>query len=202
MNPFNRVRWFHGLFVLAFLLAYFTGDEGERLHVWLGYSLVAFLVIRLFTTLVKVKGFPPLSPTFRPGMAVSAVSRSLVVALLLAISVTVATGLTMVDNARVLGITAAAPANIVAAADEEWAESTIPPWLEQVEDFHELAANTTLTLAGLHVGFLLAFRRRFALNMIPGLANLAQCCRGLAAKIAPMAGISSSATKGAILPER
>ena len=201
MNPFNRVRWFHGLFVLAFLLAYFTGDEGELLHVWLGYSLVAFLAIRLLTALVKVKGFPPLSPAFRSGMAVSAVSRSLVVALLLAISVTVATGLTMVDNARVLGITAAVPAN-VAVADEQWEESTIPPWLEQVEDIHELAANTTLTLAGLHVGFLLAFRRRFALNMIPGLANLAQCCRGLAAKIAPMAGISSSGTKGTILPER
>ncbi|MFZ1324648.1 MAG: hypothetical protein WAT67_01250 [Candidatus Contendobacter sp.] len=44
----------------ALLLAYFTGDEGERLHVWLGYSLVAFLVIRLLTTLVEVKGFPPL----------------------------------------------------------------------------------------------------------------------------------------------
>ncbi|MER2528956.1 MAG: cytochrome b/b6 domain-containing protein [Candidatus Competibacter denitrificans] len=200
MSPFNRVRWFHSLFVLAFLLAYFTGDEGERLHVWLGYSLVAFLVIRLLTALVKVKGFPPLSPAFRPGMAVSTVSRSLVVALLLAVSVTVATGLTMVDNARVLGITAAVPAN--AAADEEWEESTIPPWLEQVEDIHELAANTTLTLAGLHVGFLLAFRRRFALNMIPGLANLAQCCRGLAAKIAPLAGISASGTKGTILPER
>jgi cytochrome b len=38
----------------------------------------------------------------------------------------------------------------------------------EIEELHEIAANTTLVIAAIHSGFLLAFRRRFALNMIPG----------------------------------
>lgn len=61
-----------------------------------------------------------------------------------------------------------------------------------LEDVHEVAANTALGLAGLHVGLLLAFRRRFALNMIPGLAILAQRTSRFAAKAASVFGVSSA----------
>lgn len=189
MNPIYRLRLFHLLFVLAFLIAYFTGDEGELLHVWIGYGLVVLLVSRSIMALTRVKGFPALRPSFRPGMAVAAASRALVVALLLSIGVTVATGLTMVDNARVLGITAA-PAIAPAYADGAGKESdrASSEFLEDIEDIHEVAANATLGLAGLHVLFLLMFRRRFALNMIPGFDALAGYCRGLMLKAGEIYG--------------
>lgn len=187
MNPFHRVRWFHGLFVLAFLAAYFSGDESELLHVWLGYGLVAFLVARLIVVRARVKGFPALWPSFRSGLTVTAASRAVVVALLLSVGVTLATGLAMVDNARVLGITgvsAMAPAD---AAREE-SGGIAREFFQEIEDVHEIAANTTLGLAGLHVTFLLAFRRRFALNMIPGFEGLARRWRGLASKASGVCG--------------
>ena len=183
MNPIHRLRVFHFLFVLVCLVAYFTGDESDLLHVWLGYGLVALVVARLIMALAKVRGFPTLWPSFRPGMAIATASRALVVALLLSVSVTLATGLTMVDNARVLGITpvpAIAPADIDDVSVEP--DRATHEFLEDVEDVHEIAANTTLGLAGLHVAFLLAFRRRFALNMIPGFDALARRWRNLASK--------------------
>ena len=189
MNPIDRLRLFHGLFVLVFLVAYFTGDESDLLHVWLGYGLLALLVIRLLMALARAKGFPVLWPSFRSGMAVAAASRALVVALLLSASVTLATGLTMVDNARVLGIT---PVPTIAPADvdetrEQSARAT-HQFMEHIEDVHEIAANATLGLAGLHVAFLLAFRRRFAFNMLPGFDALARRWRGLASKVSGVRG--------------
>jgi len=188
MNPFTRLRWFHGLFVLAFLAAYITGDDGELLHIWLGYSVVSLLLVRLVFAWFRVEGFPALWPGYRPGMTVSLVSRALVMALLLSISGTAATGLMMVDNARVLGIGAATVAES-AATEQAWEEST-PHFFEQLEAVHELTANTTLGLAGLHVGLLLTFRRRFALNMVPGLAMFAQLSSRFAAKAASAFRIS------------
>ncbi len=183
MNPIYRLRIFHLLFVLVFLIAYFTGDESDLLHVWLGYGLLTFLVVRLLMALARVKGFPALWPSFGSGMAVATVSRALLVALLLSTGVTLATGLTMVDNARVLGITPV-PTIAPAGVDEAREKSTraTHEFLEDIEDVHEIAASTTLGLAGLHVAFLLAFRRRFALNMIPAFDVLARRWRGFASK--------------------
>ena len=183
MNPIYRLRVFHLLFVLVFLIAYFTGDESDLLHVWLGYGLLAFLAVRLIMALARIKGFPALWPTFRPGMAVATASRALVVALLLSVGVTLATGLMMVDNARVLGITTASAIAPADANDEsKEPDRAAYEFAEDVEDVHEIAANTTLGLAGLHVAFLLAFRRRFALSMIPGFEALARRWRSLASK--------------------
>jgi 3-ketosteroid 9alpha-monooxygenase subunit B len=170
MNPFNRFRLFHGLFVLGFLAVYFSGDDGELLHLWLGYGLVVLVAIRLLLALIRVKGFPTLWPAFRSGAVSITVSRLLVIALFLSVSITVATGLTMVDNARILGIANTpwiAPAHadyygVVGVGDAGWLLSS------EIEELHEIAANTTLVIAAIHSGFLLAFRRRFALNMIPG----------------------------------
>jgi len=187
MNPFHRVRWFHGLFALAFLAAYFSGDEGELLHVWLGYGLVAFLVARLIVARARVKGFPALWPSFRSGLTVTAASRAVVVALLLSVGITLATGLAMVDNARVLGITSVSAMAPADAAREE-SDGIAREFFQEIEDVHEIAANTTLGLAGWHVAFLLAFRRRFALNMIPGFEGLARRWRGLASKASGVCG--------------
>lgn len=194
MNPLTRLRWFHGLFGFAFLAAYFTGDDGELLHIWLGYSLLILLLLRLLVARFRIQGFPVLWPSYRPGMVMSMASRSLVLALLLSVSVTVVTGLMMVDNARVLGLSAATVSE--PSATERSLEESTPqffPQLEEVlEEVHEVAANSTLGLVGLHISLLLAFRRRFALSMIPGLATLAQYSSRFAAKAASAFGLPSA----------
>lgn len=192
MNPFNRFRLFHALFALTFLAVYFSGDDGELLHIWLGYGLVILIAIRLLLALIRIKGFPPLWPNFRSGAVAVTVSRILVVALFLSASATLATGLTMVDNRRILGI-AATQAITPAYADDETLESLGSEsrlFDSEIEELHEIAANATLIIAAIHVGFLLAFRRRFALNMLPGFGPATRNRSGPASK----AGAASSAS--------
>ncbi len=172
MNPFNRFRLLHGLFVIGFLAVYFSGDDGDLLHVWLGYGLVVLVAVRLLLALIRVKGFPALWPTFRPGAVSITVSRVLVIALFVSASATLTTGLLMVDHVRVLGLAATqviAPA--YADDDEAWEKSgrMLSGFSSHaVEETHEITANATLIIALAHLGFLLAFRRRFAISMIPG----------------------------------
>ena len=42
---------------------------------------------------------------------------------------------------------------------------------DEIEEIHEVTANATLIIAVVHLGFLLAFRRRFAISMIPGFGS-------------------------------
>jgi len=194
MNPLNRFRLFHALFVLGFLAVYFSGDDGDPLHVWLGYGLVVLLTARLVVALSRVKGFPALWPVFRTHAVPITVSRLLVMALFLAASVTVVTGLIMVDHSRVLGLTARPMMTPVDTDDEEWEGSGRGIEVfssDAIEEAHEMAANTTLGLAALHIGFLLAFRRRFALNMIPGFGPAAKNRNGPTAKVALASGASA-----------
>lgn len=44
-DPF--VRWFHWSLVAAFAVAYVTGDEESRLHVWSGYAVLALVGARI-----------------------------------------------------------------------------------------------------------------------------------------------------------
>lgn len=171
MNPFNRFRLFHALFVIGFLAVYFSGDDGDLLHVWLGYGLVVLVAIRLLLALIRIKGFPALWPTFRSGAISITVSRVLVIALYLSASATLTTGLIMVDHGRVLGLAATQVIAPAYADDEVWEKPgrMISRFsCDEVEEIHEIAANATLIIAVVHLGFLLAFRRRFAISMIPG----------------------------------
>ena len=95
MKPFSHFRLFHWVFVLVFLAVYFSGDDGDLLHIWLGYSLVALVAVRLVIALIRIKGFPALWPILRLGAVSTTVSRMLVLALLLFANATLTTGLLM-----------------------------------------------------------------------------------------------------------
>lgn len=197
MKPFNRLRLFHGLFVLTFLAVYFSGDDGELLHIWLGYGLVALIAIRLLLALIRAKGFPTLWPSFRTAAPITA-SRLLVMGLFLSAGITLATGLMMVDNARILGVATTAwiaPAHadddgVIGSGDEDQLFSS------EIEELHEIAANATWTIAAIHVGFLLAFRRRFALNMIPGFGPAAKSGSGPVSKPELASRVSAASSGG------
>ena len=62
MNPFNRFRLVHWMIAGLILACYFTEDSFERLHVWLGYGLIVFLIVGLILALKKSAGFPGVLP--------------------------------------------------------------------------------------------------------------------------------------------
>ncbi len=60
------IRIFHWSLVLAFIIAYFTGDEENALHVYSGYYILGLLAFRLFWGLVGSKYARFSSFTFAP----------------------------------------------------------------------------------------------------------------------------------------
>lgn len=169
MNPFNRLRLLHWLVAAFFLFGYLSGDDGGLLHVWLGYGLIAVLLLRLLAHLSKIRGFPPLLPTAGQWQArgVPLLGKLLTVLLLSGAVLTGGSGLMMVDNARVLGLPAAQTADAaMASADGEDGEAS-----DVAKEVHEASANLTLLLAGLHVAYLLCYRRHMVLTMIRGQAR-------------------------------
>jgi 3-ketosteroid 9alpha-monooxygenase subunit B len=169
MTPFNRMRLLHWLVAASFLLGYLSGDEGGLLHVWLGYALIAVLLLRWLAHLAKTRGFPPLLPTAGQWQArgVPLLGKLLTVLLLSGALLTGGSGLMMVDNARVLGL----PATAAADAAMDGAEGTEGEMSDIAKEVHEAAANLTLLLAGLHVAYLLCYRRHMVLTMIRGQAR-------------------------------
>lgn len=174
MLPFTRFRLLHWALAAVFLLAYLTGDDGELLHVWAGYGLILLLTLRLLAGLFRLAGFSPLLP--RPATLAArnagTLSRILVLAMVLFMAGTVTTGVLMVDNAKILGLSTARNAQ-TAYVDEGTAledeERIIGPiTADDLADLHEFLANTTLALTGLHIALLLGWRRPMALATLFG----------------------------------
>ncbi|HYQ38089.1 MAG TPA: 2Fe-2S iron-sulfur cluster-binding protein [Pseudomonas sp.] len=167
---FQRLRVFHWLLAGLFGAAYLSGDDGELLHVWLGYGLLAVLLVRPLLGLLRVRGFAALLPSRaqRRGDRVALAGKLLSLAMLASFVVTGLLGLGLVDNGEVLGNAVrpfypAAPANLLGAA----APFDFSAWIDQ-EEVHEFFANLSLWLVGLHVLWLLLFRRRLAWSMLRG----------------------------------
>lgn len=173
MSLFNRFRFLHWLLAGSFLLAYVTSEEAGLLHAWLGYAVVALVALRVVLWIVRLRGLPPLLPSLsmvrQPGVGL--LGRLLTLTLLAGIVGSSVSGMMMVDNARLLTL-AAAQAVPAAHADDDGHESNEGSLLpggernEWLEETHETVANGTLLLAGLHVAFLLAFRRQMMLKML------------------------------------
>ncbi len=180
------VRILHWVLVVAFFVAYLTEDDLLTVHAWAGYAVGGVVVLRV------VWGFvgPPRARfgdflhgpgtilrygldllRLRPGrryLGHSPVGGVMVVALLLALAVTVWSGLEVLAHEEGAGPLAAARPHVTlvaaAAADDDdegdedrregsYSEAAGEFW----EELHELAANTTLGLVVLHIaGVLLA----------------------------------------------
>ena len=179
MMPFNRMRLVHWLVAGLFLLAYVTGEGNESLHIWLGYGLIVALLLRLAFGLFRVRGFAPLFPRASqlPGQAQAFVSRAMVGGLVLGMIGCSVTGVLMVDNAKILGLSGVSPVAALfppAVADDDdhdhdEREGEHQSGLvngEWLEDVHEVFANGTLALAIAHVGYLFMVRRRMVWSML------------------------------------
>ena len=163
MNDINQievwdlpVRIFHWALASAFFIAYLTEDDWLDLHVFAGYSIAALIAFRLFWGLVgtrhaRFKDFvrPPREvltylkdmATFHPKRYIghNPAGGAMVVALLLSLSITLLTGLSVYGAEEMAGPLADLFVNA-------------PDFVGNVlEELHEIFANFTLFLVGLHV---------------------------------------------------
>lgn len=149
------VRVFHGILVVAFLAAYFSGDDLMLLHVWAGYLAALLVILRIVWGFVGTRYARFTSFVYRPRKIIrytrdllmfggrryighSPAGGAMVVALLMMILLIVGSGLlafAMLEGSGPL-------ANYVAAnrsAGRVWKE------------VHEILANVTLGLVLVHI---------------------------------------------------
>jgi len=174
MTVFNKIRTFHWLFAFVFILIYLSGDDGSLFHVWLGYCLVVFVTVRIVFAFIKMKGFPVLFPSFQSGVASVTISKLLAMAIFLFASTTLISGLIMVDHRQIFGFASAQIVTPAYADDDDDGEQEQRQYKSRndsshaIKEVHEVVANLTLVCAVIHILFVLAYRRRFALCMIRG----------------------------------
>lgn len=169
MAAFNRFRLFHWLLAGFFLGAYLSGDDAETLHIWLGYGLLVLLVWRLLIVPLRLRGFPQLLPPKGQRKTPSrlAVGKWLTVAALGSFAMASLIGLGMVDNGDVLAVLPGVGPDVFGAASD----INFVGWMGDAEEVHEFFANLGLWLIGLHVFYVLLFRRPLVWPMLRGVSR-------------------------------
>lgn len=169
MAAFNRFRLFHWLLAGFFVAVYMSGSSAELLHIWLGYGLLVLLVLRLLISGIHLRGFPRLLPSKRQLRRpdITALGMWLTSAALASFAIATLIGLGMVDNGDVLAaLPGVQPGLFGAASDIDFVD-----WMGDTEGVHQFFADLGLGLVGLHIAYLLVFRRRSIGPMLKGLAK-------------------------------
>lgn len=169
-----RVRKYHALFVLLVPIAYLSAEEGD-IHFWVGYGLLAVILAWVLSQLLggRQSRLSRHMPRF-DGMTLAnalshrAISKSLILAVLLSLIGTVGTGVAL-DQGQTLGI---AQSEIVAPALADEGEGDEEGGEREREDggllgeIHETLANLLMILVGVHIAYVLILRRSLAKLML------------------------------------
>ncbi|MFH1157284.1 MAG: cytochrome b/b6 domain-containing protein [Pseudomonadota bacterium] len=173
MNIMNRIRIYHAALAMLAVLAYLTGGIG-LIHVWLGYGLAAIILLRLLwgalgkERQIGLRRFYPSFGGLDAGNILThpAISKTLILGIALSLIMTAFTGIAM-DKGKALGLAGIEMVGTAHADDDDWMEQS-----ENGEEgglmaeTHELFANLLLLLAGMHVTYLLLFKRPLARFML------------------------------------
>lgn len=185
MDIMNRVRLYHALLAVLAIAAYLTGEFGP-VHAWLGYGVSAVIVLRLLWALGGerqaglMRFYPDFGALKLKGAATHpAISRVLMLAIALCLLTVTGTGIAMYQG-RSIGLggpqaEGAAPAKgtegKIRNRDAEHREDDDHEGKEHGEEgplseIHELAGNLLLATVGMHVTYLLLFKRPLAKFML------------------------------------
>ncbi|WP_353255476.1 cytochrome b/b6 domain-containing protein [Hyphomonas sp.] len=183
INIMNRVRLYHAFLATLAIAAYLSG-EMDPVHAWLGYGVAAVIVLRLLWALggARQVGLMRFYPNFeglklKGALTHPAISRVLMLGIALSLLTVTGTGIVM-DQGRSIGLS---PARAELAADAG-PQSAAPRGSYRGEEdegedgeegeggplgeIHELAANLLLLFVGMHVAYLLVFKRPLAKFML------------------------------------
>ncbi len=183
INIMNRVRLYHAFLATLAIAAYLSG-EMDPVHAWLGYGVAAVIVLRLLWALggARQVGLMRFYPNFeglklKGALTHPAISRVLMLGIALSLLTVTGTGIVM-DQGRSIGLS---PARAELAADagpqsaaprgsyrgeEEEGEDGEEGEGGPLGEIHELAANLLLLFVGMHVAYLLVFKRPLAKFML------------------------------------
>lgn len=172
MKTIQFIRGYHAALAVSSVLAYLTGEFG-LIHVWLGYGVAAIIALRLVSALTGIRqmGLEKFYPNFAGlhiGNALThpAISKVLLLGIAASLILTIITGIFM-DNGRAIGF---ADANLVTIAyaddgyEHEGAEHRYED--EFLEELHEFFANMMILFVGIHVTYLILFKRPLAKFML------------------------------------
>lgn len=172
MSPMHRLRAVHAALLVLVVASYISGEWGA-VHSWLGYGVAAVILVRLalvFTGLPQL-GLSRFYPHFA-GLKLDnvathpAVSRILLVAIAVLLLGTVATGIAL-DGGRVFGFAdPAGTTTVFGAEDGDEGHADAEGEEGPMGEAHELFANLLMLLVGVHVAYLLAFKRPLAKFML------------------------------------
>jgi cytochrome b len=191
MTTFEKIRLSHAALTVGCILAYLTGEAGI-VHAWIGYGVAALIALRLVWGLFGPRqvGIARLVPTLEQVSTIRwldhpAVSKILLSAIIVCLLVVSGTGIALGPGGGEEGREHAAalskpvsqqtaqeagtlsqvafvdPAR--ADTDEADEETEGGEWIEEV---HEASANLLFLFVGLHVGYVLLFKRKLAFYML------------------------------------
>ena len=170
MNIMHRIRLYHATLASLSLLAYLTGEFG-LIHAWLGYGVAGVIVLRLLWALsgARLVGLMRFYPsfeglTFDNAFTHPSISKSLMLGIALSLILATGTGIAL-DKGTSIGLAGAAMVTDARADDEEEHENK--NFLDDaLEESHELFANLMLLFVGMHVTYLVIFKRPLATFML------------------------------------
>lgn len=184
MNIMNRVRLYHALLAVLAIAAYMTGEINPA-HAWLGYGVSAVIVLRLLWALggARQVGLIRFYPNFeglqlKGALTHPAISRVLMLGIALSLLTVAGSGIAM-DQGRAIGLSQAhaelsadagsqpaAPRDSYRGGDDDQGEDEEEGEGGPLGEIHELAANLLLLFVGMHVAYLLLFKRPLAKFML------------------------------------
>lgn len=173
----HQIRIYHVTLAVLATLAYLTGDD-DGIHAWLGYGVAAVVIFRLLWALTGNPhvGLMRFYPKFE-GLNLSnafthpAITKTIMLGIAVSLLSVTTTGILM-DQGKTIGL---ANTELVASAyaddddhhhkdhHDEHHESFYDEALEEV---HEFFGNLLLIFVGLHVSYLLLFKRPLAKFML------------------------------------
>jgi len=172
MSVFHKIRLYHAALALLVTAAYFTGDELEGVHNWLGYAVAAVILFRALWAAVGPRqlGISRLFPDLTELAKVRRlnhpmISRTLLAGIVITLLLTTGTGLLM-EPPPIGGFAAEMSIAPAFADDGEREHDRDGKENEALEEVHETTANLLVLFVVLHVAYLLAFKRPMALFML------------------------------------
>jgi len=185
MNDYRKLRLYHAVLASSALAAYATGESGI-VHAWIGYAVVGIILFRLAWGVFGPRQFrigrflPALSSLLRIRAANNpAIARVLLGGVVASLLLVVGTGVALdglgisktVAEARAVPVPRldlqAGGISISAAAIgkrvNEGGNRGSVAWLREL---HGFSANMMLLFVGLHVSYMLVFRRLLAMFML------------------------------------
>jgi cytochrome b len=179
MNAMYRLRLSHAALAILVVAAYLTG-EVHGVHAWIGYGVAVVIAIRIglaFTGAPQLglMRFYPAFDGLRLGNLAThpMISHALLLGIAISLLGVMATGI-MMDRGRTLGLADASPVATAYADDDGDDDGTEAQTIsagaededEWLEELHETLANILIILVGLHVTYLLIFKRPIARFML------------------------------------